>query len=152
MMHLSETRLHDLSPTLFSILSNGQLRKVHVSLLSHRRRWLPAGWLAQRQINTSVHESCSPHTPKTIAGGLCAGRPGLLSSQSAHTALLFVSHRTGDVFQSRGFRGGKKEKTPALLLCTKLRAYCGTKFHRLAWIREQKQSDAVLFPPTKQRR
>lgn len=53
---------------------------------------LLAGWLAglaQRQINTSVHESCSPHTPKTIAGGLCAGRPGLLSSLSAHTSLLF---------------------------------------------------------------
>lgn len=71
--------------------------RVHVSLpvhFSHLQEpgWL-AGWLAnrlaRRQINTSAHESCSPHTPKTIAGGPCAACPRLLSSQSAHTQLAF---------------------------------------------------------------
>lgn len=68
-----------------------------------------AGWLAQRQINTSVHESCSPHTPKTIAGGLCAGRSGLLSSQSAHTA-CFLSATELEMFFRAGLTTKKKKK------------------------------------------
>lgn len=44
------------------------------------------------QINTSVHESFSPHTSKTIAGGPALARPRilpLLSSQSGHTQPVF---------------------------------------------------------------
>lgn len=93
------------------ISSYGQQHVSHSLLLSLLAA-AAAGWLAQRQINTSVHESCSPHTPKTIAGGLCAGRPGLLSSQSAHTGLLFVSWRC---LSEQIFKKGRKSS-----LCIKV--------------------------------
>lgn len=111
-----------------------------VSVSLSLRCWLPAGWLAQGQINTSVHESCSPHTPKTIAGGLCAGQPGLLNSQSAYTAcFLSATEMAGDVFQSRV---SKEKALPAL--CTKFRAHCETKFHALAWKWTRKQCHGVI--------
>lgn len=79
----SETCLHARPMLLFSILSYGQQ---HVSLPFS---FLAAArWLAQRQINTSVYESCSPHTPKTIAGGPCAGWPGCWV-HSLHTQTAF---------------------------------------------------------------
>lgn len=52
-------------------------------------------WQTQGQINTPAHDSCAPHTPKTIAGGLC----WLLSSQTARETQPLDT--TGDVLQSR---------------------------------------------------
>lgn len=73
-MHFSETCPHALRPTLFSILSDGQQLIIKCRSAFLFSQLLEAAWmagrLAQGQINTSVHESCSPHTPKTIAGGL----------------------------------------------------------------------------------
>lgn len=72
----------------------------------------------------------STHSQNNSGRSLCWPALAAEFTVCTHTALLFVSHRTGDVFQSRVL---EKEKKKALLaLCTKFSAYCGTKFHELA--------------------
>lgn len=61
------------------------------------------GRLARRQINTSVHESCSPHTPKTIAGGLCAGRA---AEFTVCTHSLLYQPQNWRWFSEQGFKRG----------------------------------------------
>lgn len=107
-MDLSETCLHACTP--LSILSHGQLSAcLSVSVFS-RRRWLPAGWMAGAETDKyiSAWVMQSTHSQNNSGRSLCWPALAAEFTVCTHTALLFVSHRTGDVFQSRVLEKKKK--------------------------------------------
>lgn len=60
-------------------------------------------WQTQGQINTAAHDSCAPHTPKTIAGGPSAAELTVCTQNEAPD----ITTGGGGSFRA-GWRGGKK--------------------------------------------